>query len=856
MPHRRAIIEKMRQVCRRPSAPTVNHTVSSILEASALPIASSVAAVRTALAGAGRAVLAAAPGSGKTTLIPLALLDEPWLAGKKIVLLEPRRVAARAAASRMAALLGEAVGGTVGYQIRFERKVSARTRIEVVTEGLLSRRLQADPELPGVGLVIFDEFHERSLDADLALALSLDARTHLRPDLRILVMSATLDTERIARLLDHAPIVTGGGRPFPVDIHYVPAAAELEHGELVARGVIQALPQTAGDILAFLPGAREIRQAHYHLETRFGAQYAICPLMGELSSEAQDLALRADAQGRRKLILATNIAQTSLTVEGVTAVVDGGLVRVARFDFGAGSNRLETQRVSRASADQRAGRAGRLGPGVCFRLWSRDQQAMLAAHDTAEILSVDLTGFALDLATWGAAPETLALLDAPPATSWAYARDRLGELGALDEHGRVTAHGRALARLPVAPRRAHMLLTAQQRGDAEIAAWVAAALDERDPSRNSDLADRVLRYRRGLGEPATIRRVRDTAQQLLRIIGASSPHGDTDERAVADATAWAYPERIAQRRDLVRGAPEIAYLCADGGEARLKENDPLAQSQWLTIAHWEPGPPRRIRLAAPIDEPQLLSHHADRFSRETIVRWDRGSQAVIAEQQLRLGQIIVERRPIASHQHGSAISAAMVAGIREMGLDVLPWTENARQWQARVLSLRAWRPEEEWPEVSDEALEAGLENWLAPYLDGLSRREHLNRLDLAGLLNNLLDSQQQRSLQQLAPTHIEVPTGSRLRLEYRPPQSPALSVKLQEMFGCSNTPSINGGRTPVVLHLLSPAQRPIAVTSDLAGFWRGSYAEVRKDLRGRYPRHPWPEDPLQAAPTRRAKPRV
>ena len=814
-----------------------------------LPVRETLPALRAALADGGRAVLAAPPGSGKTTLVPLELLDEPWLRGQRIVMLEPRRVAARAAAARMAQLLGEPVGQTVGYQIRFERKVSAATRIEVVTEGLLARRLQADPELPGVGLLIFDEFHERSLDADLALALSLDVRANLNPDLRLLVMSATLDTQRVARLLDEAPVVQSGGQLYPVDIRHLPQRLDADHGEAVAQGVLTALAETAGDVLAFLPGAREIRGAQRRLEAR--TQAAIYPLYGELSSAEQDAALQPDGQGRRKIILATNIAQTSLTVEGVTTVVDGGLVRVARFDLGAGANRLETQRVSRASADQRAGRAGRLGPGTCYRLWNRDQQASLAAHDTPEILAADLSRFALDLASWGASdPSQLSFLDPPAAASWTYARDLLRELGAVDAQGRITKHGRELSRLPAAPRRAQLLLVAKARGLGALAAWTAAALEERDGGAG-DLAAGVQAYLQGrAADPNALRRVRDSARQMARLIDASE-QAQADDRDIARLVSWAYPERIARRR----GSQHGVYVCEDGGEARIGERDPLAASEWLAIAHWDPGPPRKIRLAAALREEDLLRDHADRIVEAPHCRWDTQTDAVVSETQKRLGAIVLERRMLRGAGAAEPIRAAMIEGIRGLGLQALPWSEASRQWQARVLSLRQWRPEEDWPDVSDEGLLAGLETWLGPFLDGVTRRDHLARLDLMEILNASLEYAQQQKLARLAPTHMEVPTGSSIRLEYRPPEKPLLSVRLQEMFGCARTPMINDGRTGVVLELLSPGQRPVAITPDLAGFWAGSYADVKKDMKGRYPRHPWPDDPLEAAPTRRAKPR-
>lgn len=817
-----------------------------------LPVLDSLPALRAALRGPGRAVLAAPPGSGKTTTVPLALLDEPWLAGQKIILLEPRRVAARAAAARMASLLGEPVGETVGYQIRFERKVSSRTRIEVVTEGLLTRRLQSDAELPGGGLLIFDEFHERSLDADLALALSLDSCSNLRPELRLLVMSATLDTQRVSALLGEAPIISSEGRLHEVAIHHLSTSNELDHGEAVARVCLQALEQNEGDILAFLPGAREIRKAQQVLQSRLGERVALRPLMGELSSADQDLALQLDRDGRRKIILATNIAQTSLTVEGVNTVVDGGLVRIARFDLGAGANRLETERVSRASADQRAGRAGRLGPGVCYRLWNRDQHASLPTHDTPEILAVDLSRFALELSAWGITePSHAALLDQPSASAWQYACERLSELEAIDAVRRITAHGRALLQMPTLPRRAHMLLKAADKGWGETAAWIAAALDER--SQDSDLAELVQRLRRGQVDPAARRRVEDSVRQLRRMLRLNEAE-PFSESAIARVLAWAYPERIAQRRPGTRGN-EAVFLCADGGEARLPERDPLAHHAWLSIAHWEPGASRRIRLAASLSENELLEDHAQQLQWRDCISWDAANHCVVSESQHRLGAIILQRKPLRGGQASDGICRAMLVGLRQLGLSALPWEESTRQWQLRVLSLRRWRPELELPDVSDDALLEQLEHWLAPYLESVSRKDHLPRVDLAGALNAMLSYPQQQALLQHAPTHLEVPTGSRLRLEYRDGEAPVLSVKLQEMFGCAKTPSVNDGRQAVVLHLLSPGQRPIAVTQDLGGFWLGSYADVRKDLRGRYPRHPWPEDPIAAVPTRRAKPR-
>lgn len=814
-----------------------------------LPIFDALPALRAALAAPGLAVLAAPPGSGKTTGVPLQLLDEPWLAGRRIVMLEPRRIAARAAAARMAQLRGEPVGATVGYQIRYERRIGAATRIEVVTEGLLTRRLQSDAELPGVGLLIFDEFHERSLQADLSLALALEARDTLRPDLRILVMSATLDVARVAALLGGAPVIESTGRSFAVDIRYRPVAVTAPQGVAVAAGVRTALAETAGDVLAFLPGGREIREAQRALVGVSAVH--LLPLYGELSSIEQDAALRPSADGRRKVILATNIAQTSLTVEGVTAVVDGGYVRVARYDLGAGADRLLTQRVSRASADQRAGRAGRLGPGVAYRLWSQDQHGQLPAHDTPEILAADLSRLVLELAAWGLHdPTRLALLDMPPVAGWQAACELLQSLQALDRDGRITSAGRALLRLPLPPRQGHLLLQAQARGLVAPAAWVAALLDARGAGAEVDLAQQVARHAGG-DVPAGGRHVAEAARQLLRLMDADAGRAAVDADAVGRIVAFAYPERLARRRGEVRGV----FLCADGAEARVDERDALAGADWLAVAHWTPGVPRRIRLAARIDEAEVLADHAARLTTLDAVRWDAQVQGVIAERSTRLGALVLQRQPWRQAPLEAMIEM-FLQGLRGTGADALPWSDAARDWQARVASIRLWRPAEDWPAVDDAALMARLEEWLAPHLDGITRLEHLARLDLAAILATQIDYAQQQRLARLAPSHLSVPSGSRPRLQYAVDGSPpVLAVKLQELFGLSQTPSVDDGRRPVMLHLLSPARRPIQVTQDLAGFWSRTYPDVKKELKGRYPRHPWPDDPLTAVATARATPR-
>lgn len=828
-----------------------------------LPIDEALPGLAAALRTGNAAVLVAPPGAGKTTRVPLVLADEPWAANKKILVLEPRRLAARAAAARMASLVGERVGETIGYQIRFERKVSAATRIEVITEGLLTRRLQADPELPGVGLVIFDEFHERSLDADLALALTLDARQALRPELRVLVMSATLDTARVSALLGEAPVIESSGRLFPVEVRHAPPRSGVEAEEAMSAACLAALAEDSGDVLAFLPGAREIRAVQAALERKSAGrgETDIHALYGELSSAEQDAALAPAPPGRRKIILATNLAQTSLTIEGVTTVVDSGLVRVARFDFGAGADRLETLRVSRASADQRAGRAGRLGPGRCIRLWSRDQQAALPAQDTPEILAADLSRFALELAAWGADVASLRLMDAPPSASWTYAQELLRELGAIDAQGRITPHGRELVRLPTTPRRAHLLRVARDRGLADQACWIAAALEEREGG--GDLVAHVRQFVDGRAPDAhAVRRVREAARQIARLVEVD-PASRIDDDAVARLVSLAYPERIARRRSAQTHVRDITYLCEDGGEARLQAAHPLAQSEWLAIANWDPQAQgqsaRRVRQAAGLSFEDLRRDHADRIRVHQEVRWDDVQEAVVAEEQSRLGAIVLERRPLRDVAD-EARRQAMLQGVRRLGVQALPWTDEARQWQARVLSLRSWRPDEDWADVSDEQLLATLEDWLSPYLDGVTRRDHLARLDLIEILEARFHHAARQRLHKLVPTHVEVPTGSRLRLHYTLPGSgpaaaPALEVRLQEMFGCVDTPRVNDGRVRIQLHLLSPARRPIAVTQDLAGFWARGYIDVKKEMKGRYPRHPWPDDPVNALPTRRAKPK-
>ncbi|MGF1548584.1 MAG: ATP-dependent helicase HrpB [Thiotrichales bacterium] len=831
-----------------------------------LPIHAILADVRATLAQSRRLVLQAPPGAGKTTGVPLALLNEPWLAGKSILMLEPRRLAARAAAARMAQALGEAVGERVGFRVRFESRVSPRTRIEVVTEGILTRRLQQDPELAGVGLVIFDEFHERHLHSDLALALCLDSANGLRDDLALLVMSATLDGGPVARLLGDAPLLTSAGRAHPVDIRYLPRDPAGRIAEIAATAVRRAVVEAQGDILVFLPGAGEIRWLESGLRDLVEAGLLIYPLYGDLALEQQQRAITPDPQGRRKLVLATNIAETSLTIEGVSVVVDSGWMRAPRFDPRTGLTRLETGRVSRAAADQRAGRAGRLGPGVCYRLWSAATQTQLAAFNPPEIQSADLAPLALDLAQWGVADAaTLAWLDPPPAGALAQARQLLQELGALDAGGRLSPLGRKMAALPLHPRLAHMLVRAKPRGVGGLACDIAALLSERDILRgptDSQACDFTTRlsalqvHRRAAGARVDLDRnacvsAERAARQWRQLLGVAATDS-YDAGAVGGLLALAYPDRVARRRN----GDEARYLLANGRGARLDPQCPLAREGFIVAADVDgAGDDSRIRRAAALDPRQLEDWLPERFVWEAAVRWAPDEEAVVARRVRRFGalELAIEALPQPAPE---ALAAAMQEGVRTLGLDALPWTAAALQLRARVQSLRDWFPDEDWPDFSPAGLMQDLSHWLGPYLVGITRRSHLARLDPEAMLHAALGWTRRQRLDQYAPESITVPSGSRKRVFYEAGQPPVLAVKLQELFGLADTPRIANGRIPVLLHLLSPAQRPIQVTQDLRGFWERTYLEVKKELKGRYPKHPWPDDPWTAIPTARAKPRA
>jgi ATP-dependent helicase HrpB len=845
--------------------------LSARRQPSGLPIEAVLPELSGALAGASRVVLQAPPGAGKSTVVPLAVLDSAWLGQRRIIMLEPRRLAARAVAARMARTLREEVGRTVGHRMRLDTRVSRDTRIEVVTEGVLTRMLQQDAALEGVGLVIFDEFHERSLQADLGLALALDAQANLTPDLKLLVMSATLDAQGIAAKLGQAPLVQSAGRTWPVATRYAassapllpaPFAAERDGVEaLTTRIVRRALTEEHGDVLVFLPGAREIRRVQSQLQNgTLPANTQVLPLFGELAAEEQDAALAPATAGARKIVLATNIAETSLTIEGIRIVVDSGLERRAVFDPVTGMGRLETARISRASAEQRQGRAGRLEAGVCYRAWSEGAQRSLAPFAQPEILQTDLAGLALELAAWGANDAaTLTWLDPPPAATLAAARDLLVRLEALDEGGRVTAHGREMARLPLHPRLAHMLIAARQLGSVPLAAQLAALLSERDLLRSAGgPADADIRSRlallQGESEPVgtdrgALQRARRLARDLMRQSGAT---GEAHAGLEGVLLACAYPDRIARRRS----DADNRFVLANGRGARFAQPQSLAQREFIVAIEADDRErDARITLAAPLSREDLDEYFSSHLRTTNEVHWGDREQAVIARRVTRLYELEIAERPLRDVP-AEAAGAAMLEGIGKLGLAVLPWNDDSRALQARMEFVRKHVPEAvgaAWPAVDDASLAANPGVWLMPWLNGISRVQHLSRLSLTQILQAMLSHDQQRRLQEWAPTHFTAPTGSRIGIDYRDELAPAVAVRIQEVFGLLSSPRLAGGRVPVTFKLLSPARRPVQITRDLATFWQGSYAEVRKDMRGRYPRHYWPEDPAIAEPTRRAK---
>ena len=833
-----------------------------------LPVKEILPRLAQALTEKGVAVLVAPPGSGKTTRVPLALRDASWLEKKKIVMLEPRRIAARLAATYMAGLLGEEVGTTVGYQVRFERRISAATRVEVITEGLLTRRLQQDPELKDVGLVVFDEFHERSLDADLALALCLEVRAALRDDLRVLVMSATMDAGPVSRLLGNAPVIESKGRMYPVQVRHIPppAGEDSKRPDHLARSATRAIREIrdreSGDMLVFLPGTGEIKRVAGLLGESEAC--VVRPLHGSLHPTAQERAIVPDPAGRQRIILATTIAETSVTIEGITVVVDCGWKRVPRYHAATGLTGLDTVRISRASAEQRAGRAGRLAPGVCYRLWHSGVEAGLQDFDNPEIMQADLTPLMLELASWGAgSPDELAWLNRPPENAVNQGKKLLQDLGALDGRGRITPLGREMSGLPLHPRLAAMVILAGA-ANRDCAVDLAALLSERDPLPGSETADIEQRLyclhrfrtrgRRDVqamgGNPGVCGAITRISKQLKRLLGRRQSRS-VPSLSVGAILALAYPDRIGKRRR----DTGCSYRLRSGAGGALLRHDPLAAASWLVVAsqnmHSRDG---RIFLAAALTEEELVKLFRDRFDQTEEVFWDREKQSVVSRECVRLGTLVVSEQTI-SCADSPAVMQALLAGIRELGLNTLPWSRRTRQLQARLCCLREWQPQDNWPDFSDVALLADLEQWLAPFLTGIVSLKGCRKLDLEAILRSRLNYGQQQSLKQNAPTHIQVPSNSRIKLEYQPGKPPVLAVRLQEMFGLAETPTVCRGQIKVVLHLLSPARRPVQITQDLRGFWDLSYFEVRKELQGRYPKHHWPMEPWKAAATARVKPR-
>jgi ATP-dependent helicase HrpB len=834
-----------------------------------LPINEALPALADALRSSRNVLLEAPPGAGKSTIVPLFLRPSPWLGGQKILMLEPRRLAARAVAGRMAHLLGEPVGRSVGFRTRLETRVSRETRIEVVTEGILTRMLQDDSGLAGIGCVIFDEFHERSLNADLGLALCFECQQNLREDLRMVVMSATLDLQPIAKLLGDAPIIAARGRSFEVATRYVARRPEVYLEQQMAQVVRTALREHDGDILCFLPGAAEIRRVQRALEDAgLDRHVHVLPLYGELEAAAQDAALSPAPTGQRKIVLATSIAETSLTIEGVRVVVDSGLRRYAEFDPSTGMSHLVTAKVSQAAADQRRGRAGRLSAGHCYRLWSEGTQASLAPQTAPEILHADLAPLALELSCWGAVDAaSLSWLDPPPVAPLAQARDLLRQLDAIDVAARITPHGRMLAKLGTHPRLAHMLVRAGEHGAARLACDLAAILSERDilragaGARDADLRLRVAVLRgdvRDLPPGITVdARAKNQASRSSAHWQRDFTHGRADSADPHEWTgillAWAYPDRIGRAR-----GDGGRYLLANGRGARFGEVQALSKAEFIVAAELD-GAEReaRIFLAAPVRLADLEEHFSAQILDRAEIVWDERDQAVRARHERRLGALLLNSAEM-RNPDGEAMQAAALAGLRQLGIAALPWTSALRQWQARVNLMRQYTvpSPEPWPDLSDAALASTLEDWAPPWISGFTRREHFARMDLGNALRSRLSYAQGAIVEREAPTHFTVPSGSDIPIDYLDGEIPTLSVRLQEMFGLNQTPSVAAGRLPLLLKLLSPARRPVQITRDLVSFWNRGYHEVKKDLKGRYPKHYWPEDPYAAEPTRRARPRT
>ena len=832
------------------------------------PITPLLPEIKRSLRAHPRLVLEAPPGAGKTTQVPLALLDEPWLAGRRIVMLEPRRVAARAAAGFMARQLGESVGDSVGYRIRFENKISARTRIEVVTEGILTRMLQDDPMLEGIGALLFDEFHERHLAGDLGLALALDVQSSLRKELRIVVMSATLEGEKLARFLD-APRLSSEGRSYPVTTSHFPGRRDESPESQARRAVESALQQHPGDVLVFLPGQREIARVERALgEVASIAREGILalPLHGELSIEQQSAALQPDPQGRRRVVLATNVAESSVTLPGVRVVIDSGQAREPRYDPNSGFARLETVNISQASAAQRAGRAGRVAEGWAYRLWPQSQR--LEPQRRAEIGQVELASLALELAAWGS--DALRFVDPPPPGALSAARDLLRRLGALGDSNSITALGQRMLALGTHPRLAAMLLSARGEEDRALACDLAALVEARDPLRGGALRqaqggrdDSVAARWRALAAFRQGRVPGDAHRSGLAAIDAAAkqwrrrlrtdaaPPREIEAHRLGDLLAHAFPDRIARQHP----ADPRRYQLANGRMARIFDDSAMFGEPWVVVAELRYEAKDALVLrAAPVDEARLRQDFSERFTSEDAVRWDAARRALSAQRETRFDQIVLETKP-AGRVDPRHAAAALTGAVRELGLDSLPWSDPLRQWRERARSLRGWMPELELPDLSDEALLATLGDWLQPAFAGKTRLDALGEDELAEALKSRMEWAQRQRIDQLAPARLTVPSGMERKVEYAHGQPPVLAVKLQELFGLADTPRVADGRIAVVLHLLSPGGKPLQVTRDLRGFWERTYPEVKREMKGRYPRHPWPDDPWSATATHRAKPR-
>ncbi len=827
-----------------------------------LPVDQVIPALRAALISGRSAVLQAPPGAGKTTHIPIALLNEPWLGESKILVLEPRRLAARAVTHRMAQLLGEHAGDTVGYRVRRDSRVGARTRIEVVTEGILTRMLQSDPTLDGVGLLIFDEFHERGIHADTGLALSLHSRSLVRPDLRIVAMSATLDGARVASLLDNAPIIMSEGRTYPIELVYAARPEARALASAVASKVVQALADDNGDVLVFLPGGGEIRRVARLLDGRVPVGVRVERLYGDLPQQAQDAAIAPSLDGSRKVVLSTPIAETSLTIEGVGIVIDSGLARAPRFSPRSGMTRLETVRISRSSANQRAGRAGRTGPGKCYRMWPENEQHHLVEHSAPEILQADLAPLVLELAVAGIRDATeLRWLDSPPVAALEQGGELLMMLGAIDSSGSATLHGVAMAALPVHPRIAHMLLWSSEMAVGALGCDIAAILEERDFLRGvGGPPDADIGIRLELLRAPTAREIVHGAEvdiALAKRIASESAAlrrqlGIADGRANGDVTpgvllAMAYPDRIAQARG---NAADGRFLLRNGHGATLTHPQGLSGAEYIVAAELD-GDARsaRIFLGASLTRADVEEYLVDQIEVDGVVEWDERSRNVRARTRTHLGAIVLNEATVAAPD-GNAVVSVLLGIVRREGIDALPWSEQAVKTRQRISFLRTRH--REWPDMSDETLLVTVDEWLAPALVGRTSLRELGH-ELDGALASMLDWEQRANLDRLAPTHYVAPTGSRVTIDYSDPEAPSVAVRLQEMFGVRETPTVDAGRVALTVELLSPARRPVQVTRDLAGFWSGSYFEVRKELRGRYPRHVWPDDPLAATATTRAK---